>query len=119
MHAKQQIGIINAVNKRKQNEIPSKPKDKDKLYSGITGKLKTNWKPSLEWSKWYKRIQHIKKKDIEPMTETIRIWSSACRGIKEINAVQPNNHNITNNNGIVDMEYVIEMISLNYLINKW
>jgi hypothetical protein len=35
--AKTQIGIMNAVNKRKQSEIPSKPKDKFKLYSGIKG----------------------------------------------------------------------------------
>jgi hypothetical protein len=36
-----QIGIIKAVNNKKHNEIPSTPKDKFKLYSGISGRWQT------------------------------------------------------------------------------
>ena len=38
-------GIIKVVNKTKHKEIPSIPKDKFKLYSGIIGNWHTNWKP--------------------------------------------------------------------------
>ncbi len=45
--AKIQIGIIKAVNNKKHKEIPSTPKVKFKLYSGINGTKHSNWYPGF------------------------------------------------------------------------
>ena len=85
--AKTQIGIMNAVNKRKQSEIPSKPKDKFKCYSGIKGNWQTYWKPGSDLSKWYQRSTQHKKKPIDEIKDKLRTPVSSLFGIKEIIAV--------------------------------
>jgi hypothetical protein len=82
-----QIGITNAINNIKGNVIPSIPQVKKKLYSGIIGISKANWRSVSKGSKNHQVSTHIRKKPIEPIKASIRIFDSSSSGTREIRTV--------------------------------
>lgn len=91
-----QIGIINAVNNKKHNAIPSNPNDKFKLYCEIKGNWHTNWNPTSDLSKWYHKSIHKRRKSTEISKDKYRTPSSSSWGIKQITAIQKLKYSIKN-----------------------
>ena len=101
LEAKTQIGMINAVKSKKHSEIPSKPKDKFKLYSGIKDQWQTNWKSGLDLSKWYKRSIQRDKKPNEAIRAKLRTISSSSTGRIHKTIVQNIKYSIRISSGCV------------------
>ena len=114
VEAKIQKGIINAVNKIKTKAIPSKPKDKYKLYSGMIGNWHVNWKSnSLERSKKYKISRHASRKPIVVIRAKLRIPCSSLFGISEIIIVEQIKYpSITNQTGVLGRPVLLERFNM-------